>query len=358
VGKASRGNKSRRSQAASLRGSTPVETLENLQAGGLLEAGMPGRVTYLTDPVLGSMQMAAGVHGGKLIAGDPGTVEPLPVMMFEPGRAVLLENTAAGVVQEGRVEAIVAAGFGRVPPGAVWAVESAPGWQLQRVPGELVLRDTNGDTWASSPVTPDPRWVSAAASYGHVMVLYGPQLGVRRPPSTSPDRYTTGARAAEFRQAREYGLVTAAIVRWQGEPTGETLGWVAFLPGSFAQPLPGIFAPVSVFARHGGPAAFGLSPVQGDASPVSQAGMLTARVTRTDIDLMDPADPELGWIGGVSYPEGIQGTWRRAARRHQQALLLTGPTCPGMPADHRARTAQEELWAGMIALTSPNGAWP
>jgi hypothetical protein len=354
VGRASRSKQDRRSQAASLRGSTPVQTLENLQADGLLEAGMPGRVTYLTDPVLGSMQMAAGVHGGKLIAGDSATTEPLPVMMFEPGRAVILENTAAGVAQEGRVEAIVAAGFGRVPPGPVWAVESAPGWQLQRRPGELVLRDTNGDTWASSPVTPDPRWVSAAASYGHVMVLYGPQLGVRCPDGASPDRYTTGARAAEFRQAREYGLVTAAIVRWQGEPTGETLGWVAFLPGSFGQPLPGIFAPVSVFARHGGPAAFGLSPVHGAASPVGPAGMLTARVTHTDIDLMDPADPELGWIAGVNYPEGIGGAWRRAARRHQEALLLTGPVCPGMPAaarQHRAGTAPDELWAGVVALT-------
>jgi hypothetical protein len=352
MGKASRSKQNRpRPQARVLTGRTPAETLENLQADGLLEPGMPGRATYLTDPVLGSMHLATGVRDGKLIAGDAGTVEPLPVMLFEPGRVIMLENTAAGVVQEGRVEAIVAAGFGRVPAGPAWAVESAPGWQLQRVPGELVLRDSNGDIWASSPVTPDPRWVSAAASYGHVMVFYGPRLGVRCPEGTSPDRYTTAARAAEFRQARGYGLVTAAIVSWQGEPTGETLGWVTFLPGSFGQPLPGIFAPVSVFARHGGPAAFGLTPATGAASPVGPAGMLTGRVTHTDIDLMDPADPDFGWIGGVSYPEGIHGAWRRAARRHREALLLTGPACPGQPgASPRDATAQDELWAGVIAL--------
>ena len=81
--------------------------------------------------------------------------------------------------------------------------------------------------------------------------------------------------------------------------------------------------------------------------------MLTARVTQTDIDLMDAADPELGWIAGVSYPEGIQGAWRRAARRHQEALLLTGPACPGQPGASRSRqgTAPDELWAGVVPVT-------
>jgi hypothetical protein len=82
--------------------------------------------------------------------------------------------------------------------------------------------------------------------------------------------------------------------------------------------------------------------------------MLTARVSRTDIDLMDPADPDLGWIGGVSYPEGIHAAWRRAARRHGEALLLTGPACPGQPGAS-PRTPQAaapgDLWAGVIAVT-------
>ena len=77
------------------------------------------------------------------------------------------------------------------------------------LPGELVLRDSAGDIMARSEITPDPAWVSAAASYKQVAVLYGSKLGVRCPPGTSPAAYTTAKRPAEFRQARQQGLVAA-----------------------------------------------------------------------------------------------------------------------------------------------------
>lgn len=76
---------------------------------------MPCRATWLTDPVLGGMQPAAFDSQGRLAADRSGTVEPVPVILFEPVQAVLMQNTVSGLMQDARVEAVIAAGFGRVP---------------------------------------------------------------------------------------------------------------------------------------------------------------------------------------------------------------------------------------------------
>jgi hypothetical protein len=230
-----------RRQGRGPRPARPAETRlirgeEDLLADpALTGTDMPGRITYLDDPLFGRMQPAAGVSpDGQLIADASGTGEPIPVVLFETVTAIMGENTVTGLVQELQTETIVACGFHRMPPpGAVWAVQPAAGWEVRREPGQLVLRDASGDIWASSDITPDPRWVSAAASRRHVIVFYGPKLGIRTPPGTNPARYTTAARTAEFRTARDQGLVSMAIVSWHGQPSADTLGWVTFLPGSF-----------------------------------------------------------------------------------------------------------------------------
>ena len=86
-----------------------------------------------------------------------------------PGRITYLDDPVFG---------LVACGFHRMPPpGLVFAAEPAPGWELRREGSHLVLCDGVGDVWACSDVNPDPRWVSAAASRRHVIVFFGPQLG-------------------------------------------------------------------------------------------------------------------------------------------------------------------------------------
>jgi hypothetical protein len=320
---------------------------------------MPGSITYLDDPLFGSMRPAAGVSpDGTLIADTSGTEEPIPVVLFEPVKVIMGKNKITGLVQELRTEAIVACGFHRVPPPrSVWAAEPAPGWELVREPGCLVLRDGSGDVWASSQITPDPRWVSAAASRRHVIVFYGPQLGVRTPAGIGRARYTAAARAAEFRAAREQGLVSVATVPWRGQPPAGSLDWATLLPGSFGQHLPGIFAPQSAFDRHGGPAMFGLTRLDGDSPEVTLTQALTARVTRTDIDLLDPAEGKLiSFIGGVHYSEGINPAWARAARRYRVALLVTGPRLPegdyggGERPSIAEASQQSELWAGLVPV--------
>ena len=353
-----RRNKAQRQQVQRIRpgASQEIRTIEDIDAAGeLFLTDMPCRVTYLNDPVFGRMRPAAGIDpGGNLIADNSGTVEAIPVVLFEPVQIMVMKNKVTGMVQEGKTGGIVAAGFHRVPGHPVWAVQPAPGWEVRRMPGELVLCDGTGEIWAAGKVTPDPAWVSAAASYRQVVVFYGPKLGVRTPPRMNAASYTTATRAAEFREARDQGLVTAATVTWRGVATDETLEWMTFLPGSFGQPLPGIFAPLTNFTRNGGPEAFGLARLgdHGLAVPADPIKTLIARVSRTDIDLADPAEARaFDWIGGVHYGEGVDTGWRRAALSEKKVLLLTGRSLPSQPGpSRRSLDVLGELWAAVVPV--------
>lgn len=356
MGKARR-NRARRQASRGPGSDRLISSMADIEAAGEeFMTEMPCRITDLADPVLGGMRMAAGIRpDGSLAVDDSGTAEPLPVVLFEPPRALLMHNEQTGLVQETRVEGVIAAGFHRVPIDPVWALAPAPGWEVRRVPDGLVLRDGTGDVWASSQVTLDPAWVSAATSSREVGVFYGPQLGVRVPPGTNPAAYTTAKRAAEFRRARGQGLVTAATVTWRGEPAAETLEWVIFQPGSFGQPFAGVFAPIANFTRHGGPEMFGLAQLRDQGMGISADPIrtLAARVSRTDIDLIDPAEDAIdGQVGGVHYAEGIHAAWRQAAARDGKVLLLTGSRLPGQPGAGPRQPDGDpgELWAALIPV--------
>jgi hypothetical protein len=321
---------------------------------------MPCRLTFLDDPVLGGGRPATGINpDGTLITDQTGTIEPLPVVLFEPPQAMMATNRVTGLTQELRIEGVIANGFCRVPAAPAWVLQPAEGWEVRRVPEGLVLRDGSGDVWARSPVTLDPAWVSAATSYRSVVVFFGPQLGVRAPPGMSPAAYTTAMRAAEFKQARKQGLAAGATVAWRGEPASETLEWVTFLPGSFGLPYAGIFAPAVAFTVHGGPEMFGLAQLRDQNMAVSPEpiGTVAARVSRTDIDLIDPdAEGPETQLGGVHYPEGVHAAWRQAAATHQKVLLLTGRQLPAPDAprssDNRTQLERDfgELWAAIVPV--------
>lgn len=97
--------------------SRQIRTIEDIDAAGeLFITDMPCRVTYLNDPVFGRMRPAAGIDpGGNLIADNSGTVEAIPVVLFEPAQIMVMKDKVTGMVQEGKTGGIVAAGFHRVP---------------------------------------------------------------------------------------------------------------------------------------------------------------------------------------------------------------------------------------------------
>jgi hypothetical protein len=333
-----------------------IRTVDDMEAAPeVFQPEMPCRVCYIGDPVLGGGQPCSGIGpDGSLVPDDSGTVEPLPAVLFEPLYTAVMTNTVTGFKEEAKTEAVIARGFHRLGPDRVWVIKPAEGWEVRRLPGELVLRDSTGEIWARSELTPDPAWVSAAASYKQVAVFYGPRLGVRPVPGTDPTAYTIAVRAAEFRQARRLGLVAAATVAWHGAAGSETMDWVTFLPGSFGLPLPGIFAPAVNFSRLGGPAVFGLARLSdhGIAVPAEPSRTLVARVSKTDVDIIDPAETRPhDLIGGVRYSEGL-GPWRQAALSAGVVVLLTGSSLPGLPGTDPGRidTAFAGLWGAILPV--------
>lgn len=99
---------------------------------------------------------------------------------------------------------------------------------------------------------------------------------------------------------------------------------------------------------------FGLARVGGYGAEVTLARAMTARMTDTDIDLIDPAEGQRSrWIGGVHYAEGINSAWARAARRHRLLLLVTGPRLPDGPdtGSGPLSGSLDELWAGLVPVT-------
>ncbi|MCM3886519.1 hypothetical protein [Frankia sp. R82] len=57
-----------------------------------------------------------------------------------------------------------------------------------------------------------PGWLEAAAEVGHVLVGYGPKIGVRTPPGARS--WHDADRRGEFTDATRTGLAAGGLVRW------------------------------------------------------------------------------------------------------------------------------------------------
>jgi len=165
------------------------------------------RATYTDDHDVGLGRVAPAP--GE----SPATTDQVPVLLLEPRTAMVMTNPETGEVTEGQVETIIKAGLGRLTwPAAL--VQPAVGWSLQRMGDGIELRDAHGGPWVRCAVRLEPRWISAAVSWGQVLVLYGVRLGVRVPPNQGNRRYGPVERRAELQQARQAGIVAAGFVRW------------------------------------------------------------------------------------------------------------------------------------------------
>ena len=243
------------------------------------EHHMPCKLTYLHDPVLGcgAVPVAGITEDGTLIFDRSGTVDPIPVVMFEPSRSVISQDSRTGTAYDLLTEALITAGVHRILPGPIWTGRPAEGWGIYRTTDGLVLRDPDGAVYAESTTALDPAWVSIATSLGSVLVLHGPCLGIRTPPGRTEACYTVADRAEEIKRGRWNGLLAGATVRWHSEPLEETLTWVLLSPGMYFQPLPVAYVPMWEFNRHGGPETFGLAPFRSFAEiPPSMAWLRTS----------------------------------------------------------------------------------
>ncbi|MEY9860099.1 hypothetical protein ABH935_005735 [Catenulispora sp. GAS73] len=86
------------------------------------------------------------------------------------------------------------------------------GWSVRQTGDGMELWDSGG-LWAVGHGALGAKWLQAAEDLGHVLVVYGPRIGVRQPVS---GRWDAAAKAAELRSARQSGIVAAAVVAWRG----------------------------------------------------------------------------------------------------------------------------------------------
>lgn len=343
MGKAARNRRRRQQQGAPGRpgrdGSTGVLACsaegKKLLAQIDAETEMPCRATFLDDPVFGSGHPAT-VTGmtpeGDLITDDSHEAERVPVLLFEPVHAIGLRDPVTGLMHELRTDSLVGAGWQRVPARFVMAALPADGWGLHRTATGVQLCDPYGGIIAEGRPALEPEWVSAAVSTGSVLVFFGPRLGVRVPPGRSPESYTTRARAQEFREGRENGLVVTATVRWNTGAPEETTTWVLLAESVLGPQTPPVaYVPLLNFKQAGGPQTFGFAKLSGfglEPTEIPAARDLAARLTDVDVDLVRSEDETGGFVVGYLNPAGPDderfAAWRAAAGRHGHILVITG----------------------------------
>jgi hypothetical protein len=181
----------------------------------LEETAVEGRALLSDHPAvgLGGLSLNRSINMG--VVSQDSNDEPLPVMLLEPRKMVVLTNPSDGSSFEAQVAAIRERGFLEWGYPVARFTEVAS-WTLRRVNGGTELRDSEGELWARAELTPDPAWVSVAVSLGSVLAVYGFDLGVRPQHGQTQEAFTDAARKAELREARQKGLVAAAIVTWGG----------------------------------------------------------------------------------------------------------------------------------------------
>lgn len=143
----------------------------------------------------------------------PETAEALPVLLLETRNMLAFDLPGHGVV-EAQVQAVGAHGFS-LWSDAPMALRQIPDWTLSLPSPERLELHGPGGRWAYTTLSPDPQWLAAAASQQVVLVLFGPQLGVRAD-DPSNDYPSESSRKAELDKARTVGFVGVGVVAYMG----------------------------------------------------------------------------------------------------------------------------------------------
>ncbi len=314
MGKAARNRRNRQRQSRATerlkkRGSTGYLHGDSAEARELFaqvsaETEMPCRATFLDDPLFGGRpaRVTGSTPEGELLTDTSREAGRMPVLLFEPVHVIALKDPVTGLTHEARTDVLVGAGWQRVPRQFLMAGLPADGWGLYRTATGVELLDPYGCVFAEGRLALDPEWVSAAVSIRSVMVFVGPRLGVRVPPGWSPESYTARARALEFREGRQDGLLAAATVKWHSSPSAETVSWVLLAENALGpQSPPTVYVPLLNLKAHGGPQALGftdLSRFGRGPLDIPAARGLAVRLTGADVDLIRADDDTGGFIAG------------------------------------------------------------
>jgi hypothetical protein len=172
-----------------------------------------GRATYLDDPVLG-LGYAATDRDELGIPQFSPDLPQIPVALVERHQALWTHPDNDTPQQEAWTEHALSQGMQRIGRG-VRKLPNLDGWLIAEWPrdgGGLQLQQPDGNLFVYALCDLDPAWIAAARHYGWVLVLHGPQLGLRVPPNLADAEQQ---RATELDTAQKEGLVTGGLMQWR-----------------------------------------------------------------------------------------------------------------------------------------------
>lgn len=172
-----------------------------------------GRATYLDDPVLGLGYAASELDELGIPEFSP-DLPQVPVALIERHQALWTHPDNPTPRQEAWTEMALAQGMQRLGRG-VRKLPNLDGWLIAERPprdgGGLQLQQPNGSLFVYASCELAPAWTAAARHYGSVLVLHGPQLGLRVPADLADAEHV---RATELDTAQQEGLVTGGLMQW------------------------------------------------------------------------------------------------------------------------------------------------
>lgn len=153
--------------------------------------------------------VSTGTPSLEPFAGDPGQ---LPVLLVEPHTVAVVQDPATGNARyEIRVENAVGQGLRRLSTGRV-IVDVTREWTLRRTGHQLELVAPFEQVLADVTLRLPAGWPEVARAAGHVLVIYGVGIGVRR--RAGVRSYNDDDRHGELLASRRAGTVAVGLVRW------------------------------------------------------------------------------------------------------------------------------------------------
>jgi hypothetical protein len=171
-----------------------------------------GRTTYLDDPVLGLGYAATDLDELGIPEFSP-DLPQVPVALIERHQAMWTHPNNPGPRQEVWTEHALSHGMRRLNRG-VRKLPNLDGWLIAEWPrdgGGLQLQQPDGNLFVYALCDLAPEWIADAQQYGWVLVLHGPQLGLRVPADRADVDHV---RATELGNAHTDGLVTGGLMQW------------------------------------------------------------------------------------------------------------------------------------------------
>lgn len=202
---------------ASLAGSLPSGTRQlgsTAEVAALVaDTAADARAAYARHPTvrLGADVdlVSTGTPSLEPFAGDPGQ---LPVLLIEPHTVAVVQDPATGNARyEIRVENAVGQGLRRLSTGRV-IVDVTREWTLRRTGHQLELVAPFEQVLADVTLRLPAGWPEAARAAGHVLVVYGVGIGVRR--RAGVRSFNDDDRHGELLASRRAGTVAVGLVRW------------------------------------------------------------------------------------------------------------------------------------------------